>query len=259
MTPDANPMLRLLIKDHTPEAVARRLRSGPAHRYLRDFIYGAIDGAVTTFAVVAGVAGAELSAGIVVILGLANLLGDGFSMAVGNFLGVRAEEQQRRKARREEERHIHTVPEGEREEIRQIFAAKGFTGRQLDDAVDIITSDRERWIDTMMTEELGLTLAGVSPWKAAMATFTAFVVIGFLPLVAFVWNVLAERAGWGAIPAAFAISAAMTGVAFFLVGTAKSRFVEEKWWAAGLETLGIGGVAAGLAYGVGVILRGLVG
>jgi len=81
-----------LRQEHTPQAVQRRLASGPDHSYLRDFVYGAIDGTVTTFAVVAGVAGAQLSPGIVVILGLANLIADGFSMGVSNYLGSKADQ-----------------------------------------------------------------------------------------------------------------------------------------------------------------------
>ena len=251
--PPPDPVLKDLHDEHTPEAVQRRLKSGRGGNYLRDFIYGGIDGAVTTFAVVAGVVGAELSPGIIVILGLANLIGDGFSMAVGNFLGVRAEEQVRDRARKEEEHHIHHVPDGEREEIRQIFAAKGFEGQQLEDAVETITSDLDRWVDTMMTDELGMTLEGISPWKAASATFFAFLIIGFLPLVVYITNLM----GLTEMAHPFFWSAAMTGVAFFIVGAIKSRFVEQKWWLAGLETLFVGGIAAVLAYGVGVLLKGI--
>ncbi|MGH8978267.1 MAG: VIT1/CCC1 transporter family protein, partial [Acidimicrobiia bacterium] len=70
-----------LVASHTPEAIAARLRIGPRRSYLRDLVYGAIDGTVTTFAVVAGVRGASLEATILVILGIANLVADGFSMA----------------------------------------------------------------------------------------------------------------------------------------------------------------------------------
>ena len=114
----------MLEHSRAPEAIARRLKAKPTHSYLRDFVYGAIDGIVTTFAVVAGVAGARLSTAIVVILGLANLVADGFSMAVGNFLATQAERQLKDKARAMEQKHIETVPEGEKEEIRQIFSGK---------------------------------------------------------------------------------------------------------------------------------------
>ena len=98
--------------EHTPEAIKRRLSSGVSQDYLKDSVYGAIDGAVTTFAVVSSVAGAGLGSGIVIIMGLANLLADGFSMASGNFLGTRAENQAADKAKREEELEIDLHPEG---------------------------------------------------------------------------------------------------------------------------------------------------
>jgi VIT1/CCC1 family predicted Fe2+/Mn2+ transporter len=235
---------------HTPTEIERRLSEGPSQSYLRDFIYGAIDGAVTTFAVVSGVAGAQLSSRVVIILGLANLIGDGFSMAASNYLGVRADRQLRNRLRREEETHIAEYPAGEREEIRQIFERKGFSDVDLDRVVEVITADRERWVETMLAEEHGLSANGPVPWRAAAVTFVAFVVVGSAPLLPFL-------AGWFGAPveAPYEVSMVLTGVAFFLVGAAKSRFVAEAWWVAGLETLALGGGAAALAYGVGILLR----
>lgn len=241
--------------EHTPDAIRRRLADGPRASYLRDFIYGAIDGTVTTFAVVAGVEGARLSSGIVVVLGLANLVGDGFSMAVSNYLGTRAEDEHAAKLRRIEEEHIDHYPEGEREEIRQIFAGKGFEGEDLERAVEVITSDRQRWVDTMLIEELGVSPHGPEPWRSALATFVAFCVVGAVPLLAFFWELLLPGAK---IADPFLWSSLMTGAAFFGVGALKSRFVEERWWRAGGETLLMGGAAAALAYGVGALLRGIV-
>ena len=238
---------------HTAAAIERRLGAPHRHSYLRDFIYGAIDGAVTTFAIVCGVEGAGMSGGVVLILGAANLIADGFSMAASNFLGTRAEEQLRQRARRQEESHIATVPEGEREEIRQIFASKGFSGEDLERTVEIITSDMTRWVDTMLQDELGLSLRGPNPWRAAFSTFVAFAAIGLIPLLAFIAQLVSP--GRPAEP--FVVSAALTGLAFFAIGALKSRFVEQRWHVAGLETLGVGGLAAILAYLIGMTLRSL--
>ncbi|HLF18975.1 MAG TPA: VIT1/CCC1 transporter family protein [Candidatus Omnitrophota bacterium] len=243
-----------LHKTHTRSAIRRRLGAGYQHSYLKDFIYGAIDGTVTTFAVVSGVAGAELSGKIVIILGMANLLGDGFSMAVGNFLGTKTEAQQREQARRMEENHIKEVPEGEREEVRQIFSKKGFEGKELERVVDVITSDRKQWIDTMIQEELGLSLGGPSPWRAAFTTFAAFVLIGFLPLVSFVLKL--GNPQWILDP--FTVSTVLTAFAFFVIGALKARYIGQGWVKAGLETLLIGGCAAALAYTAGVFLKDIV-
>lgn len=240
--------------EHTPDAIRKRLMAGPTHSYLRDFIYGAIDGTVTTFAIVAGVAGADLSTAIVLILGVANLVGDGFSMAASNFLGTRAEQQIHQQTRRTEELHIALMPEGEREEIRQIFAAKGFRGADLERVVEVITADRERWVDTMLKEEHGIPTGGPSPLRAAFSTFTAFVLVGVLPLVAFMY----EEVSSGSIKEPFIWSAGVTGLAFFAIGAIKGKVVGQRWYTAGAETLAVGGAAAGLAFLVGVLLKGIV-
>ncbi len=239
---------------HTPSAIHARLESGPRYSYLRDFVYGAIDGTVTTFAIVSGVAGAGLSSSVVIVLGLANLVGDGFSMAAGNFLGTRADQQLRDQTRRIEERHIALHPDGEREEIRQIFMDKGFYGENLESAVDTITADNRRWVDTMIREEHGMTLDGPSPWRAASVTFAAFMGLGMIPLLTFLYryffpNGMANPYLW---------STAFTGMAFFLIGALKGRFVTESWYKSGLETLAVGSVAASLAYLVGLLLKGLL-
>lgn len=237
--------------EHTPEAIRERIEASVSQGYLKDSVYGAIDGAVTTFAVVSSVTGAGLSSGIVIILGLANLLADGFSMAAGNFLGTRAENQSQRKARREEETEIETNPKGEIEEIRQIYAAKGFEGETLEKIVEVITSDRKRWLDTMMLEEHGVLGHNPSPLKAGLATFGAFLLIGGIPLFAYAVDLMDPTL----IGDPFLPSCVLTGIAFFSIGALKSRYVEQHWALSGAETLSIGTLAAIVAYGIGILLR----
>jgi VIT1/CCC1 family predicted Fe2+/Mn2+ transporter len=238
--------------EHTPDAIRARLAEGPGTSTLRDLVYGAIDGVVTTFAVVAGVAGAGLATRVVLILGVANLAADGFSMAVSNFLGARSEEQRRQRYLREEEQHIAAVPGGEREEVRQILAQWGLGDGLLDGATGAITEDHERWVRFMMQLEHGFPAAGPSPARAALATFVAFVAVGFVPLGPFVVDALA-----GAVGAPFAWSAALTGTAFFGVGVGKGVVVAQTWWRSGMETVVVGGTAAALAYAVGTGLGGI--
>lgn len=235
---------------HSPEAIAKRLEEGPQANYLRDWVFGGIDGAVTTFAIVAGVAGASLSTNIILILGAANLLADGFSMAAGNYSGVKAERDDYERLRDMELRHIAVAPEGEREEVRQIFAAKGFEGDDLERAVNVITSCQERWVKLMLEEEHGAPKVERSPLKAGMVTFAAFFICGAVPLLPFLF---------GAAENAMALATAMTGLAFFGIGAMKSKWSTARWWLSGLETFAIGMIAAGAAYGVGALLKSWVG
>lgn len=246
---------RGLLDSHAPGAIAARLRDGARPSYLGDAVLGAVDGTITTFAIVASAAGAGLSAGVALVVGLANVLADGFSMAAGNALRARADLEILDQTRAMEEHHVATVPEGEREEVRQIFAAKGFDGEALEQAVSIVTGDRRRWIDTMLREEHGLRLNPPQPWTTAWVTFVAFVAAGLVPLLPLV----AVRVFLGAGRDAFLASAVATAVTFFLVGWLKGRVLERAPLRQGLETLGVGALAASLAWLVGRLIGGLAG
>jgi VIT1/CCC1 family predicted Fe2+/Mn2+ transporter len=250
--PKHSETAEMLAAEHTDRAIAARLRDTSNHGYLRDFVLGAIDGVVTTFAVVAGVAGAGFPATVAIVLGIANLIADGFSMAVGNYLGAKSERQALEEVRRAERRHIRAVPDGEREEIRQIFAAKGFEGDLLEKIVDVITADESRWVDTMVTEEFGLPLEMPSPARAGLSTFAAFVLAGFVPLLPY-----CIPGPWTGVTT-FAVSSLFTAATFFLIGFAKGHVVQRSKWLSGIETLLVGGAAALLAYGLGVLLHALV-
>lgn len=233
---------------HRPEAISQRLDASNNKSYLADALLGAIDGTVTTFAVVAGASGAGLTPGVVIILGFANLFADGFSMAVSNYQATRSDLEQLAKARRHEAMHIELVPDGEREEIRQIFARKGFEGDILEEIVTTITADRELWIDTMITEELGLPLEPPHPIPAATVTFVAFFLAGLVPLMPYLVLPSTDSS-------LFQVSSLMTGLTFFVIGVGKGRVLQLPVLRSGLGTLLLGASAALLAYVVGALLR----
>lgn len=168
-------------------------------KLLKAAVYGANDGIITTFAVVAGVAGAKLSVNIILILGIANLIADGISMAVGDFLGERSEQRLRKRLQKK-----HT--------------------------------------------EDGL-------WKTGLMTFVAFVVAGSLPLLPYFL-------GWLGVPVPlehqFSISILSTGATLFLVGMLRTIVTKGAWWKNGLEMLGIGAIAAIVAYGLGAWIETMV-
>jgi vacuolar iron transporter family protein len=199
---------------------------------------------------VAGAVGAGFSGLVVMVLGFANLLADGFSMAVSNYQGTKGQLERVEEARLSEEHQIEEIPAGEREEVRQIFAAKGFSGETLERIVEVITNDRRLWVDTMLSEELGLEVEGPNPFRAALATFAAFLLVGIIPLVPFVVPHLPTSTR-------FLASAVATGAAFFGVGAAKGLVLGRSALRSVLETLLTGGGAAAIAFVVGAWLRQL--
>lgn len=237
--------------EHEPEAIRERLESPNRYSYLADGVLGAIDGCVTTLAIVAGTVGARLPTMIAIVLGIANLLADGISMAISNFQSARTRVQQVERTRRSEEEHIRHVPHGEREEVRQIFAKKGFSGQTLDDIVATITSNPQLWVDTMLVEEHGLALEGPKPVMSGTVTFAAFVAVGAVPLLPYLVPALpADRV--------FSTSVTMALVAFFGVGLLKGHLLGAGRLRIAIETTIAGSAAAGLAWAVGYVLRGLV-
>lgn len=232
---------KALEQEHQPEAISRRLNKPQRAQTVPDAILGAIDGCVTTFAVVSGAFGAGFSATVALVLGFANLLADGFSMAVSNYESIQAQRDYIQGVRESENRHIDYVPEGEREEIRQIFRQKGLDGETLERVVAAITQDREVWVDTMLTEEHGLQKVGLSPIRSALTTLVAFLVIGAMPLMPY-------TLGWLETHQQFLASLAVAGLMFFLIGMLKSVVYHQPVLQSGLRTLLMGGAAAGLAF-----------
>jgi VIT1/CCC1 family predicted Fe2+/Mn2+ transporter len=164
-------------------------------KYIAEFVYGATDGTVTTFAIIAGVMGASLSPVIVIVLGVANLVADGFSMAASNYLSMQSEK-----------------------------------------AVSYDPNSK-------------------LPIKTALITFVSFVIVGSVPLLPFIVALFssfveANQFGWSIL---------FTALAFLAIGAGRGFVTEENRFLTSLETLLIGGVAAVIAFGIGFLLKGVVG
>ena len=222
-------------------------------KYIKSLIYGGLDGIITTFAVVAGVAGASLNMGVVLILGFANLIGDGLSMAIGDYLSTKAENEYQQIERERETWEVEHYPEGEKKEMMGIYTSKGMNKEDAHSMVEILSRNKETWISVMMAEELGIVEAEESPIKNAVVTFISFLVFGFIPLGAYVLSLfIAGMESW-----TFIIACILTATTLFILGALKVKVTMKNWFKSGLEMLIVGGVAAIAAFLIGKVLSGL--
>ncbi|MFT4522891.1 MAG: VIT1/CCC1 family predicted Fe2+/Mn2+ transporter [Bacteroidia bacterium] len=221
--------------------------------YLGEFVYGGIDGSITTFAVVAGSVGAGLESSIIIILGFANLLADGFAMSIGAFLSAKSEQDNYDKHKKIEYWEVDHLPEKERQEIEDIYKAKGFEGELLTQVVDVITSDKDRWVDVMMKEELELIEESRSPFKIGLVTYLSFILVGLVPLLLYVYDYI-----WVFTLDLFLWTSIFTGIAFMFIGWLKSYVTHTNRVKGVLETLTLGILAATVSYFVGDWIEGLI-
>lgn len=231
-----------LSKEHTLEGISKRL-STKRRNYLGDFLLGSIDGTITTFAIVSGVAGASFSIEIALILGVANLLADGFSMGVSNYFRVKTEHDILDQVKKKENHHIDHIPEGERLEIETIFKRKGFEGKDLKKLVELITSKRSVWVETMLREEYHLDVNPPRPLSAGGMTFAGFVIAGAIPLAPLVY--------FQSMDNGFIYSALGSAATFFAIGSIKGKILGQTILWEGIKTFFIGVCAAGIAYSIG--------
>ena len=251
-------------KRRDPEATRRAHSPSPPHqaeekhttaqgKYLKSIIYGGLDGTITTFAAAAGIAGASLSPGIVLIVGLANLLADGLSMSIGDYLSSKSEAEYQAAERAREKWEVENYPEGEKLELEEIYMDRGMSKEDAKAAVEIIAKDKKAWVDTMMIEELGIIPSDESPFANAISTFISFALFGFIPIAGYVLALF--------IPSLdsirFQLACVLTGITLFTLGALKTILTGKNWFKSGLEMLLVGGVAASAAYLVGLLLGGL--
>jgi vacuolar iron transporter family protein len=210
---------------------------------LRDVMLGLNDGLVAAFAVTSGVAGAFSSDQIVVMAGLAEMLGGAVSMGLAAYASARSHLEFYRSEEQRERDEIRRWPEHERDEIRSIYRDKGFSGPLLDQIVSHITADPTRWRGVMMREELGFGAEVMEPpVRSALTVGGSYLVGAAVPMLPYLFI----RPALGIL-----LSALATIIALFLVGALKTVLTARPWWRSGLESMGIGLVAAAVTYSVG--------
>jgi VIT1/CCC1 family predicted Fe2+/Mn2+ transporter len=218
-------------------------------------VYGGLDGIITTFAVVSGVAGAQLGANVILILGIGNLLADGFSMGTGDYLSTKSEREYYDREARRQAWEIEQFPEGQRTELLALYMQHGYSESEAEQMVTLQTRSQVRWVNAMMIEELGMIKEEANPIYNAITTFTAFVVAGSLPLLIYLVGLVTPIAS----NTAFAISIALSAIALFGLGAAKVYVTRLNPLRSGLEMLLVGGFAAMVAYVIGALLKNIGG
>ena len=221
-------------------------------RYIKDMVYGANDGIITTFAVVAGVVGGGLAEITIILLGIVNLLADGFAMAASDYLSSKSESEFYERERGVEEWEIDNKKEHELKETDDFLKEKGYEEKDRLELTKLISKNKNFWVDMMMKEELNLPYDPQKSYTiASLLTFVSFVVAGFVPLIPFLmWQ--------GDKSALFTLTIFFTGLALFFVGAMRSHFTGKNWARAGFDMLLVGGIAASIAYSAGAVIQGLV-
>lgn len=238
---------------HTKEAISsEKWHKTTQGKYMTPLVYGASDGIITTFAVVAGAMGAHLSPQIVLIMGLANLFGDGFSMAVGDYMSQRTTVKYNQSEKQREEWEVEIDPQSEKEELIEIYKAKGLDEEKAKQLVEILSSNKRLWVETMMHEELNiLDDKDNSPLKDALVTFFSFVFFGFMPLFTYILAAFIPFFAQNT----FLMATFLTIVTLFLVGAMRNIVTSVNWIKSGIEMLLTGGAAAVIAYFVGYMIK----
>jgi VIT1/CCC1 family predicted Fe2+/Mn2+ transporter len=221
--------------------------------YLGEFVYGGIDGSVTTFAVVAGSVGAGLDSAVIIILGFANLLADGFSMSIGAYLSSRSEQLNLIKHKKRQELAIQKKPKIERGRLGNKMDQRGVAKANQERILDVLEQNPEIWVDTLLVTEKGISQQGKSPLKVGLATYVSFVLIGLIPLVVYVWDYIGNFPG-----NTFFWASSLTGMGFLIIGYLKSYVTESSSIKGMVETLSLGVIAAGVAYFVGDLLEKMI-
>ncbi|HJT85823.1 MAG TPA: VIT1/CCC1 transporter family protein [Nitrososphaeraceae archaeon] len=219
--------------------------------HIRDIVFGFGDGINTSLGIVAGVGGALITADVVILASLIGMFTGAKAMAVQNYLAVKSQREILESEIKREEFEIQNMPIEERKEIENIYRAKGFEGELLEKIVEKITSNKDIWLKTMLTEELGLNLDILgNPLKGAFVMFGAFLLGGILPILPY----FAVKTGIISSITAIGIAIAISVLSSFIVGALKARMAKKNLIKGGIEMAGLGTGIALVGYGIGAEL-----
>jgi len=226
----------------------------PAGDHIKSAVYGGLDGIITTFATVTSVAGSGLPHSVILILGLAHLVSDGLSMGMGDYLSSQAENQLVKRERAREEWEFENFPEGEIDEMIEIYEEKGISSEDARLVVNTLAKYKDAFVDIMMVDELQMLPVDEdeSAVIGGFITFFSFMLFGIVPLLSYLVNLIpgvnmsSDQALMG--------SSVLTIVTMFLLGAVKGTFVGQKWYHSGFWMALNGGVAAGSGWVIGALL-----
>ena len=222
--------------------------------YIRDIVFGFGDGVNTSLGIVAGIGGATIGIDIVILAAMIGMFTGAKAMAVQNYLAVKSQREILESEIEKEEYEIENTPEAEKREIEQIYRAKGFAGEELKMVVNKITSNKQVWLKTMLTEELGLNLEIIgNPVKGAVVMFISFLLGGVLPIIPYFIVKTGLINNFMALIVAISISLTSS----FIIGAIKGRLVKKSWVKGGLEMSLLGTGIALLGYGIGSEMNSL--
>ena len=221
-------------------------------KHLSEFVYGGIDGIVTTFAVVAASAAAGLESGVILVLGFANLIADGISMGVSAYLSERSENDQYHKHRRAVVELLDKKISVAKKKIKKHLKRYGFNGKLQTSGAKAI-AENKHGVEFILKEEYGMLANPKKAWLVGFATFISFLIVGMVPLLAYLVDFILEGPGTHL----FLITSILAGIAFTSIGWWKSKIAHSPVFESIFETLILGAIAAGAAYGVGSWLEPL--
>lgn len=241
-------------KDSQIANMPRKSRTHPGEptatdNNIREIIFGAEDGFVSTLGLVLGMASATNNSRVVIIAGAVYVIAEAFSMAAGTYLSSKAEKEFYQSEMSREKREIKELPDLERAEVREIYRRKGFRGGVLNQIVSRLTSNGDLWLKVMMEEELHILPEKMNPVKDGVMMFLASIISGLVPVLPFIFL--------SSTPAIIC-SIFFTLLALFLTGAFKGLYVKTDWMHSGVEMLIVGALAAAIGYSVGLITGGLV-